>query len=88
MKNVLASGLFLAIAIIASTGMIAAIGFLGLQQHYQLAETKAKNEAIDACFEAAQIETTYLSDDDAETAVTIEPIREIYTLCLQDKGIQ
>ncbi len=64
------------------TAVLTVFAMLFLQAY----QTKARNEAIDGCYQASFYRTE--SIENGKTITTSEPQKWVYTQCLSDKGIK
>ncbi|MFZ5376806.1 MAG: hypothetical protein ACOZAN_04045 [Patescibacteria group bacterium] len=74
-----------ALGIIASVTVLSVIAFLGVNNYLKVEQQKARYQAVHDCLVASKIETHHKSTD--REAVTTEPIKDVYTYCLTDKGL-
>ncbi len=69
------AALFVAVAIAATAGLA-----------YTAAQQQMRNQAVESCFRAGMVESVREGEGETKELKITEPVREIYTYCLQDKG--
>ncbi len=81
------SNTFLSAAVVTAGLIVATLGATSMvTSHLSTMEQKRlTNQAVDECMRAATLTTTH--DVGERVAVTVEPIKDIYTFCLADKGV-
>lgn len=65
---------------------VAGLSLVGLNQYLTVEAAKAQHQAVAECFNSARVESLRVEEDGRELRIT-EPVREIYSYCLQDKGL-
>lgn len=81
---------FLATAVsVLTVAAILAVTYLVADKYLGLELAKARYQAVDSCFKTASVNTRRVDKDDNNKELNItEPVRDIYTYCMQDKGIE
>ncbi len=77
--------IFTVISSILTVGILAGGAVFIVMLYLQNAEATTRYNEIDDCLKASSLVTTY--SDNQRTAVTTEPIRDLYQACLADKNI-
>lgn len=85
MKN---QAIILAAAIFASAVVLGLFTFLSVNSYNSVMTKKVQSEAVDNCFKSAQIESKRYIEEENKDLIIKEPVREIYTYCLRDKGLE
>lgn len=81
LSSVLTAGIA-GLAVLAVSGL----GLVGFNQYLSVEAAKAQHQAVADCFNSARVESFRVENDGRELRIT-EPVREIYSYCLQDKGL-
>lgn len=59
-----------------------------LKTYLSLEKQRVVSAAVDSCFKSAEVKTTRTVAAEQKDLLITEPVREIYTYCLRDKGIE
>ncbi len=68
------------------TALIAGAIVISAGLAYSAADQQLRNQAVESCFRAGMVESVRNGEGDTKELKITEPVREIYTYCLQDKG--
>jgi hypothetical protein len=82
------SSFFFALAIVLSVGAVSASAYMSVSRYTEAMTKQAQYKAVDDCFKSAEVKTFRRDEADKKDLTITEPVKDIYTYCLKDKGIQ